>query len=136
MPFSRVLPPKYPPRPPPSASRLAGLCRGDGRSRHRVQVTPADDEPGVDAQLFGVLNLGLDRVVAEVGAHADLRGAQLVRDVLRVLHERDGRRIVFRADGDDAHLVRCEPEREVVGPAVAGFDEEADEALVRLAGMR
>ena len=96
--------------------------------RDGVHVATADDEHGVDAQLFGVLNLRLDRVVAEVGAHAALRGAQFLRDVLRVFHEQGGRGIVFRADGDDAHLIRREPEREV---ARVMFSEEAEESFMR-----
>ena len=40
--------------------------------RSGIQVPAADDEHGMDAQLFRVLNLCLDRVAAEVGAHADL----------------------------------------------------------------
>ena len=82
----------------------------------------------MDTQLFRVLNLRLDGIVAEIGAHADHLAAQFVGDVLRVFHKRGGRRIVFRTDGDDAHLVRREPEREVAGVML---DQEADEAFVR-----
>lgn len=53
-----------------------------------VQVAAANDKHDVDAQLLGVLNLRLDRIVAEVGAHAELRGEQFVRDVLRAFDRR------------------------------------------------
>ena len=96
---------------------------------HRAgfEVAAADNQHGVDAQLFRVLNLSLDRIVAEVGAHADHLPAQFTGDVLGVFHERGGRAIVFRADGDDTHLVQREPERKVVGVM---FDQEANETFV------
>ena len=88
--------------------------------RAGFQVAAADDEHGVDAQLFRVLNfrarsrfIGVDGITAEVGAHADHLSAQFVGDVLRVFHERGGRGIVFRANGDDTHLIGCERESEV-----------------------
>ena len=76
--------------------------------RARFHVTPADNEHRVDAQLFRIPNYCLDRIVAEVGAHAGSLAAQFPGDVLRVFHERGGREILFRADGDDAHLIRRE----------------------------
>jgi hypothetical protein len=92
-----------------------------------VQVATADDEPGVDAQLFRVLNLRLDGIAAEVGAHANHLPAQFVGDVLRVSHQRGGRGIVFRADGEDADLFGREPEREVAGVML---NQKAGESFV------
>ena len=82
------------------------------------QVARADDEHGVDFALFGVGDLGVDRVGAEVGFHAHLAGAKFLGDGFRVFHERGRRRIAFRTDGEDANLFGREPEREVVGAMI------------------
>ena len=61
--------------------------------------------------------------VAEIGFDADHVGAQFAHDGLGVVHQR-----LFLADGQHAHLLRREPEREIAGVML---DEEADEPLVR-----
>lgn len=126
-----VAPESPPVSPPPLPLRFRALrafaveADTDGTGVH---VAAADDEHGVDAQLLRVLNLPFDRAVAEVGAHADLLAAEFGGDALRVGDKRGGGGIVFRADGDDAHLVGREPEGEVAGVML---DEETDDAFVR-----
>ena len=83
----------------------------------------SDFEHRVDAQLFRVGNLRLERRGAEIGIHAHHVRAQFVHDGLGVINQR---RVVIKRD--DAHLVGREPEREV---ARVMLDEKTDEPLVR-----
>ena len=77
----------------------------------------------MDAQLFRVGNLRLERRGAEIRIHAHHVRAKFGHDGFGIV---DQRRIVV--ERDDAHLVGREPEREV---ARVMLDEEADEPLVR-----
>jgi len=73
------------------------------------QIAPADDEHRVDAQLFRILNFCLDRIgLPKSVLTRTLWPRSSLAMSFRVFHERGGRGIVFRADGDDAHLIRCE----------------------------
>ena len=78
--------------------------------RAGFHVATADDEHGVDAQLFRVGDLRLERRGAEIGIHAHHVCAEFVHDGLGVIYQR---RVVV--ERDDAHLIRREPEREVAG---------------------
>ena len=86
-------------------------------------VAPADDEHRVDAQLFRVGDLRLERRRAEIGFHPHHVRAEFGHDGLGVVDQR-----LVVVERDDAHLIRREPEREVAGVML---DEEADEPLVR-----
>ena len=92
---------------------------------HRAgfHVATADDQHRVDAQLFRVGNLRLERRGAEIRIHAHHGRAQFGHDGLGVVDQR-----FIVVERDDAHLIRREPEREVAGVM---FDEEADEPLMR-----
>jgi len=74
---------------------------------HRAgfHVATADDQHGVDAQLFRVGNLGLERRGAEIRVHAHHVRAELVHDVLGAVDQR-----FVGVERDDAHLIRREPE--------------------------
>ncbi len=89
----------------------------------RQSTATAGDQHGVDAQLFRVGNLRLERRGAEIRIHPHHVRAQFGHDGLGV---GDQRFIVV--ERDDAHLVRRKPEREV---ARVMLDEEADETLMR-----
>jgi hypothetical protein len=86
-------------------------------------VATADDQHRVDAQLFGVGNLRLERRRAEIRIHAHHVRAEFGHDGLGVIDQR-----FVVVERDDAHLIRREPEREV---ARVMLDQEADEAFVR-----
>jgi len=77
----------------------------------------------VDFGLFGLLDFAVDLVVAVIPLGAHEVGAQFPHEGLGVVHQRG-----FLADGQDAHLLGGEPEREVAGVML---DEEPDEALMR-----
>ena len=81
------------------------------------------DEHGVDFHLLGRRDLGLDLIVAVVELGADLVGAELALNGAGVI---DQRRLV--ADGQNAHLFRREPEREIAGVML---DQKSDETFVR-----
>ena len=86
-------------------------------------IATADDQHCVDAQLFRVGDLRLERRRAEIRIHAHHVRAEFGHDGLGVVDQ--GFVVVER---DDAHLIRREPEREV---ARVMFDEKADEPLMR-----
>ena len=71
-------------------------------------VATADDQHRVDAQLFRVGNLRLERRRAEIGIHPHHVRAEFVHDGLGVVDQR-----FVVVERDDAHLIRREPEREV-----------------------
>src|SRR5262249_2474517 len=85
-----------------------------------VLLLLADDQHGVDAGFLGAQDAALELVVAEFELGADHRGPQLVDDASGVVELRLG-------DGEDAHLIGREPEREVAGVVL---DEEAYKSLV------
>jgi RNA polymerase sigma factor (sigma-70 family) len=93
-------------------------------------IAPADDQHRVDAQLFRVGNLRLERRCAEIRIHAHHVRAQFTRDSSEFGH--DGLGVIDQClvvvKCDHAHLIRREPEREV---ARVMLDEEADEPLMR-----
>ena len=92
---------------------------------HRAgfHVAAADDEHGVDAQLFRVGNFRLERRGAEIRVHAHHVRAQFGHDGLGIVDQ-----CFVVVERDDAHLIRREPEREV---ARVMLDEKADEPLMR-----
>ena len=89
----------------------------------RLHVATADDEHCVDAQLFRVGNLRLERCRAEIRIHAHHVCAQFGHEGLGVIDQR-----FVVVERDDAHLVRREPEREV---ARVMLDEELWENFLK-----
>ena len=77
---------------------LCGIATADDQSR----------DCGVDAQLFRVGNLRLERRGAEIGIHTHHVGAEFGHDGLGVVDQR-----FVVVERDDTHLIRREPEREV-----------------------
>src|SRR5437016_6209593 len=77
----------------------------------------------MDFHLFGALNFAVDLVGAFVDFGADLMSAQFFQDRSCVIQQ-----LWIVADGEDAHLLRREPEREISGVML---DQESDKTFVR-----
>ncbi len=92
---------------------------------HRAgfHVATADDQHCVDAQLFRVGDLRLERRRAEIRIHAHHVRAQFVHDGLGVVDQR-----FVVVERDDPRLIRREAELEV---ARIMLDEAADEPFMR-----
>ena len=88
-----------------------------------LHVAIPDHEHGVHFHFLGALDFAVDLVGAVIDLRAHMMSAQFVQNRSRVIHQRR-----FIADGQDAHLFRREPEREIPGVML---DEKADEPLVR-----
>ena len=91
--------------------------------RAGLQVARADDQHGVDFHLLGVLDFAVNLVTGIVGLARTCRARSSSRMPDAIVDEP-----VLVADGQHAHLLRREPEREVAGVM---FDQKADEPLVR-----
>ena len=87
-----------------------------------LEIAGADDQHGMDLGPLGILDLPVDLVGREIGLDADEIRPQLLDDPLRVIHQR-----LLLPDGEDADLLRSQPEREI---ARVMLDQEADEPLV------
>src|SRR5205823_5041549 len=88
-----------------------------------VHVAFSDYEHGVDFHLFGALDFAIDLVGAFVQLRADFMSAQFVQNRSRVIEQ-----LRFVTDGENAHLFRRQPEREIAGVML---DQKSDETFVR-----
>ena len=86
-------------------------------------IATTDDQHGMDFRFLGVLDFAVDFVHRVIGVRADEIRAEFGHDGFGVVHKR-----LVIANGEDAHLLGREPEREIPGIML---DEETDEPLVR-----